>query len=152
RSRLSALRALVAAALRYRLIGDPRVEAAIGQSLDGLAAAEEEIRGARIADRPAARAFVQFEDRAALSHRDDVLDDGRLGLDLGLEHMHRRQRGVAAHAWAGDPHHVLDAGFALPRHRGRCALGAAGQAEAMHLADHRVARYAAEFGRDPACG
>src|SRR5262249_11047898 len=48
RSRLPALRALVAAALGHRLIGDPRVEAAIGQSLDGLAAAEEEIRGARI--------------------------------------------------------------------------------------------------------
>jgi hypothetical protein len=40
---LPAFGALVAASLRYRLVGDARVIAAIGQALDGLAAAEEEI-------------------------------------------------------------------------------------------------------------
>ena len=62
----SARRLAVAAAVVGRLIGDARVIGAVGQAAERLAAAEEEIRGARIADRPAAGLFVEFEQRAAL--------------------------------------------------------------------------------------
>src|SRR5436309_1244134 len=57
-----------------RLIGDARVVRAIGQAGDGLAAAQEEVGMAWIADRPAAGLLIEFEQRAALAERDDVVD------------------------------------------------------------------------------
>src|ERR1700680_631525 len=71
-----------AAALGARLIGDPGVVAAIGQALDRLAAAEEELARTRIADRPAALAVVEFEKRTALAQRNDVLDQRRLDFEF----------------------------------------------------------------------
>ena len=59
------------------------------------------------------------------------------------------ERGVAAHLRPRDAQHVrMRARLARARRgRGR-RLGAAGEAEPMHLADHRVARDAAELGSD----
>src|SRR4051795_11567525 len=52
------------AAVGGRLVGDARVMSAIGQALQRLAAAEEEIRAGRIADRPMAGALAEFQQRA----------------------------------------------------------------------------------------
>src|SRR6185312_7956854 len=122
----------VAAAIHRRLIGNARVEAAIGRTLNRLAAAEEELRRARIADGPTALVFAEFQQRAALPDWNDVLDDFRLGLDLQIVLV--GERGVAAHL-GPDPHHVgVGARLALARRRGRRRLGAARQAQAMDLA------------------
>src|SRR5437660_5245913 len=133
----------VAAPLVRRLIGDTRLVAAIGQADDRFAAAEEEVRVAGIADRPVALVFAQLEDRAALADRDDVLERLGLGLDLGLVGRDRLggERGVAAHGIAHAAEHVRGrARLARPRPGAGRRLGASREAEAMHLADDRVAR------------
>src|SRR5215469_17520632 len=75
-------RPFVAAAVGRRLIGDARVIGAVGQSGDRIAAAEKEMAAAGVADRPAAGLLVQFQDSAALTDRNDVADQFRLGLQL----------------------------------------------------------------------
>src|SRR5262245_60093723 len=56
------------------LIGDARMIGAVGQAGQRLAAAEEEVGAAGIADRPAAGVLVELEQRAALTDRDDIVD------------------------------------------------------------------------------
>src|SRR5436190_13972272 len=72
---LSAKRRAAVATQVRRLIGDARVIGAVGQAGHGLAAAEEEVGAARIADRPAAGHLVQLEQRAPLADRNDVVED-----------------------------------------------------------------------------
>src|SRR5262245_46550520 len=135
------------AALIGRLIGDARMVGAVGQARDGVAAAEEEVRLARIADRPAAGVLGELEQGPALAHRDDVVDE--LGLGFELEVVGVGERGVAPHRGPRDPQHLaVSARLARPR-RGRTRrLGAAGESEPVHLADHRVAGHATELGGD----
>src|SRR5262245_32438123 len=57
-------RAPVAPPVGDRLIGDARMITAIRQALDRLAAAEEEVGRAGIADRPVALVLAQLEQRA----------------------------------------------------------------------------------------
>src|ERR1043165_1212116 len=80
-----------------RLVGDARVIAAIGNPRGGLAATEEEVGLARIADRPAALVVVELEQRAALSDRDDILDRLDLRLHVVVVGRLRGERGVAAY-------------------------------------------------------
>ena len=96
---------LVAPTIRRRLIGDARVVRAVGKARERLAAAEEEVGAARIADRPMAGVLGQFQKRLALAHRHDVVEGDRIGLDLHLEGM--GERGVAARDRTRDAHHVL---------------------------------------------
>src|ERR1044071_3505968 len=77
-----------------RLIGNAPVISAIRCSGGGLATAEEEVRLAGVADRPVALFLVEFEERAALPDRDDVLDRLRLGLRLVIVGRHMRERGI----------------------------------------------------------
>src|SRR6185437_7536507 len=143
-------RAAFAAPIGGWLIGDARVIGAIGQAGDRIAAAEEEIAAARIADRPPAGLLVQLKQRAALADRNDVVDQLRFGLGLDLIGM--RQRGIAADHRTPDAQHVgRRARLARPWRPCARALGAARQAKPMHLADHRVTGDAAEFGRDLTC-
>src|SRR6185312_2872186 len=129
---------------------DARVMRAIGQARKRLAAAEEEIRACGIADRPVAGGFVEFEQRQPLAHRHEVVESDRIGLHLDFESV--RQRGVAARDWARYPHHLLRrARLALPRGGRGGALGAAGQAQPVHLADHSVPCHISEFRGDLAC-
>src|SRR2546423_1109463 len=65
-----------------RLIGNAPVVSAIGCPGGGLATAEEEVRLARVADRPVTLFLVEFEQRTALPDRNDVLDGLRLGVRL----------------------------------------------------------------------
>ena len=127
-----------------RLIGDARMIGAVGQAGDAMAAAEEEIGTAGIADRPAAGLLGELEQRPALAERNDVVD--HLGFRLGIELVGMSKRGVAPHRRAGDPHHVrMGARLARARRaRGR-RLGAARQPEPVHLADDRVAGDAAKL-------
>src|SRR3974390_3733580 len=60
---------LVAPAVGGRLGGDARVVRAIGELVDGIAATEEEIPAAWIADRPAAGLFGELPPGPALLHR-----------------------------------------------------------------------------------
>src|SRR5580692_10707279 len=80
-------RAAIAAAVARRLIGDPRMVAAIGRAGAGLTAAEEEVGAARISNRPAASVFGQLEDGAALAERNDIVDQLRLRLLLEIVGM-----------------------------------------------------------------
>src|SRR5690242_17819974 len=91
---------LVAAAVIGRLEGDTAMEAAIGLVLGAVAAAEEEVRARRIADRPVAGALVELQQRLALLDRD--LQQFRFRLDLVVI----GQRGVAADLRALHPDHV----------------------------------------------
>src|SRR5215510_5541680 len=110
----------------------------IGQALDGLAAAEEEIRRAWIADRPMAFAFGQLKNRAALPQRDDVLNQLGLRLEFRLITMQWRQCRIATNPRARNSHHLaMGARLALTRHRGRWTFSTPRQAEPMHLSDHR---------------
>src|SRR6516165_8332928 len=106
-----------------RLIGDARVVRAIGQAGDGLAAAKEEIGIAWIADGPAAGLLVEFEQRAALAERDDVVEQLRFQLDI--EFVGLGERGVAPYRRPRDPQHV-GMGARLARARSdspsRCTL------------------------------
>src|SRR3569833_690939 len=76
------------------LVGDARMVCAIGQATERLAAAEKELAAARIADRPVAGLFRQFEQGAALVHRHHVIERDRIGFGLDLIGM--SERGVAA--------------------------------------------------------
>src|SRR3974390_3949189 len=62
-------RSLVAPAVGGRLVGDARVVRAIGEFVDGIAATEEEIPAARIADRPATGLFGELQPGLALVNR-----------------------------------------------------------------------------------
>src|SRR6478736_1007797 len=104
--------------------------AAIGKALDRLAAAECKFRIARVADRPAAFAVAELEERAALPHRNNVLDQIWLGREIKI--VDGRQRSVAAHGRT-DAQHGVGARLARARRRRREALGAAREAQAMHL-------------------
>src|SRR5712691_5200163 len=117
---------------------------AVGQAGDGLAAAEEEVGAARIADRPAAGLLGELEQGAALAERNDIVD--QLGLGLGVELVGMRQRGIAPDRRTRDPQHVrMDARLARARRRRGRRLGAPGKSEPMHLADHGVAGDAPEL-------
>src|SRR5499433_3614362 len=130
-----------------RLIGDARVVRAIGQAGDGLAAAKEEVGMAWIADRPSTGLLVELEQRAALADRDDVVD--QLGLQLDIELVGLRERGVAPYRRPRNPQHMpMGARFARARGGGGWRLGAARQPEPMHLADHRIAGDAAKLRGD----
>src|SRR5262245_44445946 len=122
---------------------------AVGQARDGVAAAEEEVGLARIADRPAAGLLGELEQGPALAHRDDVVGKLRLGLDLDVDVVGVGERGVAPHRGPRYPQHVaVSARLAWPR-RGRARrLGAARKSEPVYLADHGVAGHAAKFGGD----
>src|SRR5207237_8232103 len=85
----------VATTIACRLVGDARVISAVGQPGRRLAAAKEEVRAARVADRPAAGLFSEFQDAAPLPHRDDVVDV--LGFRIHVVVVDWRQRGGAAH-------------------------------------------------------
>ena len=122
---------------------------AVGQAGDRLAAAEEEFGARRIADGPPAGVLRQLQQRTALTHRDDVVV--LLDLRLGLHLVGQRQRCVAAHRRPADAQHVR-ARLARAGRAGRRRFGAAGQAEAMNLADHGVAGDAPQFPRDLAGG
>src|SRR5262249_57136928 len=109
-----------------RRIGDGRVVRAVGQAGDGLAAAKEEVGMAWVADRPAAGLLVELEQRAALADRDDVVDQLRLELDIELVGL--RERGVAPYRRSRDPQHVrMGAGLARARGGGGGGLGRAPQ-------------------------
>ena len=137
----------VAAAIGGGLIGDARVMRAIGQARERLAAAEEEFRARGIADRPVAGGLVQFEQRQPLAHRHHIVEGDRIGLHLDLEGV--RERGVAARNRTRHPHHLLRrTRLALPRGGRGGALGAAGQAQPVHFADHRISRHISEFRGD----
>src|SRR6476646_2681065 len=129
------------------LVGDARVIGAIGQAGDRPAAAEEEIRLAGIADRPAAGFLGELEQGPALTHGNDVVDQFRLG--VGVEGIGMGERGIAAHGRPRNPHHMLmRAGLARPwRRRGR-RFGAARKPKPVHLADHGMTGKAAKLGRD----
>src|SRR5712675_1827301 len=117
-ARSTACRPAVAPGCR-RLIGDAAVIAAIGRAGGGLAAAEEEIRLAGIADRPMAFLVIEFEQRAALAERNDVLDRLDLRLGVVVVSLHGGERGVAAHHRARRAEHLRGgAWLARPRHRG----------------------------------
>ncbi len=64
-----------------------------------MTAAEEEVGGAWIADRPAAGVLIELEQAATLAERDHIVDDLRLRLRLELV----GQRVVAAHRGPRDP-------------------------------------------------
>src|SRR5262249_1108387 len=104
--RSTADRTLVAAAVGGRLIGDARAIGAVPQAFDRVAAAEEDLRRAWIADRPMTLRIAQLEQRAALTDRDDVLDQFGLGLRLELVESVRGQRGIAAQRRTRHAHHV----------------------------------------------
>src|SRR5580704_14995241 len=138
-------RPLVPSPVGRRLIGDAGVIGAIRQARYGLAAAEEKVGAAGVADGPTAGLLVEFQQRAALADRNDVIEQFRLRL---LDLIGMGQRGIAADRRTADAQHRRRARLARPRRAGRRRLGAAGQAETMHLADHGVARDAAELGGD----
>src|SRR5262249_52613305 len=126
---------------------------AVGKVADRLAAAEEEIAGAGIADGPPAFRVRQFQQRAALPDRHDIFQRLRLELRLQLVTGKPCQCGIPAYR---RPRHVAQhmrwrPWLACPWPRRRRRLGAARQTQPMHLADHRVAGDAAELGRDLAC-
>src|SRR5512141_919810 len=91
RSDLTAKSALVAPPVGHGLVGDARVIGAIRRFVYVFAAAEEEFRTARVADRPTAGLFCQLQQGLALLDRD--FDQFRLGLGLVIV----SQRGIAAH-------------------------------------------------------
>src|SRR5207247_3970391 len=95
-----------------------------GQAGERLAAAEEEVGATGIADRPAAGLLSEFEQCAALTEWDDVVD--QLGLGLHIKFVGVRKRGVAPHRRARYPQHVrLGARLARPGPGRGWRLGAA---------------------------
>src|SRR5262245_3282361 len=120
---------------------------AVGQARDGAAAAEEEVRLPRVADRPAAGLLGELEQGPALAHWDDVVDEFGLGIELDVVSVGERR--VAPHRGPRYPQHLaVGALLARPRHGRARRLGAAGESEPVHLADHRVAGHAAELAGD----
>src|SRR6202521_647119 len=90
----------LAAAVRRRLVGNPAVVAAVRHAHHCLAAAEEEIRLSRVPDRPMAFFVIELDQRAALTDRDDVVDQLRLGLEIVFIGGARCERSIAAYrAW-----------------------------------------------------
>src|SRR5438067_7450606 len=87
----------LAAAVRRRLVGDAAVITAIRHAHHRLAAAEEEIRLSGIPDGPVAFFLIELDQRAALTDRDDVLDQLRLGLEIVFIGGARCERGIAAY-------------------------------------------------------
>src|SRR5262249_13917099 len=109
----------------------------------------EEVRRAWIADRPVAFVFGQLKDRATLADWDDIFDQFRFWLDVRLISMRWGKSCVAANARPCNSHQRrMGSWLALAGRRGRWAFGAPGQAEPMHLSDHRIAGNAAEFRRN----
>src|SRR6266478_918999 len=102
---------------------------AIGQTFDGFAAAEGEVRRTWITDRPMTFAFGQFKNRAALSDRDSVFDD--------LLWLRRRKRFCPEES----VHRLFSSGLDAPIvfGLGGWSFAARRQTEPMHLCDHRVA-------------
>src|SRR5262249_593076 len=108
-----------------------------------IAAAKEEFGAARIANRPATGFFRELQQSLALLNR----NFDQFGFGLGLIVIGKR--GVTPHRWPRYPHHVSRrAGLAWARRCRGGAFGAAGESQAMNLADHRVARDAAELCGD----
>src|SRR3989304_10499987 len=94
---------------------------AIGQSVHRVAAAEEEVGAARIADGPAASFFREFQDGAALPDRNNVIDQFRFQFQLMLIGMSESR--IAAHA--GNAEHMSGgARLARARSAGGGTLGA----------------------------
>src|SRR5476649_2033327 len=146
RAELTAERALVAPPVGHGLVGNARVIGAIRRLFHVFSATEEEFRTARIADRPTAGLFGQLQQGLALLDGD--FDQFRLGFGLVIV----SQRGIAPHRRSRHPQHAGGTRLARPwAGRGR-ALGAAGEGEAVNLADHRIAGDPAELGRDLAGG
>src|ERR1700730_14395993 len=133
-----------------RLVGGAGVAHAIGQALDLRVAAETEVRAARLVDRPAATGRAELEQGAAASVAD------RLGCHRG--------RGRQPHEdpmLAEEPRDIValwPPGAALPLRRGCSQAPGARDAEAVHLADDRIAGHpdlagdlaASEAGTDAA--
>src|SRR5229473_1698236 len=71
-----------------------------------LAAAEEEIRLSRVPDRPMAFFVVELDQRAALTDRDDVVDQLRLGLEVVFVSRARCEGGIAAYRRSHAPEQV----------------------------------------------
>src|SRR5262245_22662473 len=148
--RSGAHRSPVAATIVGRLVGHAGMIGAVGKVCDRLAAAKEEIGGAWVADGPAAFRVRQFEQRAALADRHDVFQRLRLELRLQLVDGKPCQCGITADR---GPRHVAQhvrrrPWLAWPWHRRGGRLGAARQAQPVHLANNRIAGDAAELGRD----
>src|SRR6266481_4310826 len=96
-----------------------------------------------------ALAFGQFEDRTALSDRNDIFDQCGFGLEFRLIRMQRSKSRVATNARPRNSHErAMGPRLALAWHRGRWILGAPGQTEPMHLSDHRIAGNAAKLRRN----
>src|SRR5579859_4995714 len=95
----------IAPAIDRGLIGDARMMRAVWQALQRLAAAEEELGTAGIADRPVAGILREFEQGLALIHRNHIVVGDGIVLRLGLEGV--GERGVAARHRTRDAHHVL---------------------------------------------
>ena len=124
---------------------------AIGQAGQRLAAAEEEFRAGRIADRPVAGGLAELLQRQPLAHRHHIVVGDRVRLHLDFEGM--GQRGVAARDRARHPHHVLGrTGLALARGGRGGALGAAGKPQPVNLADHGIPGHISELRGDLAGG
>src|SRR5260370_42381615 len=95
-----------------------------------------------------ALAFGQFKDRTALSDRNDIFDQLLFGLEFRLIRMQWSKSRVAANARPRNSHErAMGPRLALAWYRGRWALGAPGQAQPMHLSDHRLAGNAAKLPR-----
>src|SRR4029453_110608 len=120
---------------------------AIGEPSDGLPSAKEKVGLAGIADRPAASLLRKFQQGAALAQRDDVVE--QLWLALEVELVGVGERGVAAYRRLRNSQHVR-MGTRLARAGGGRGwrLGRAREAEAVPLADPRIASDAAKLRGD----
>src|SRR5271165_6977428 len=110
----------VAATVGDRLIRNACVIRTIGNALGRRSAAEGEFRAAGIPDWPSASMITQFDERAALPHRDDVLD--HLGFRHDVKVIGGRERRVPAHRRT-DAQHGVGARLARARSTGGQALG-----------------------------
>jgi len=114
---------------------------AVGLVRDRPRSAEEEARGPRIADRPAAGFIVQFEQRAALAARDARVGANSLDVGLGIDDP-GRQRSIPE-----PPGGALCVYGSIGGTRVGCVASAGcaavgrkpGNPEAMDLGDDRVA-------------
>jgi phosphate transport system protein len=141
------------APLGRRLVGQPRVVAAIGAALADVVAAEVEVLGERIAVRPFAGALGELGQlQPPRDRHDDVLDRAqhlpgdRLGVELHLQRGGADRGGDGARRPGGRLGRPGARLLGARRRGGRPA--AAGELETVDLADHRVAADAAELGRD----
>src|SRR6266480_6038205 len=133
-----AQRPFVAPPFAGGLISNPRVIGAIRQAGYRVAATEKEVVTTGVADRPAAGLLVEFQNGPALADWNDVVDQFRFGLQFEIVSM--RQCRIATDRCAADAQHMRRrTRLARPRRRARTALGAAGEPEPMHFADHGIA-------------